>query len=76
MSDPDSPVVTEKICPGCHPDEADVFRLIEVWPCPQHTVSAGGIDDGMMSGDAPLSGGAECEGETNRAWCALVHRRD
>lgn len=73
---PDSPIVTRRVCPGCDPDAADPTQMVELWPCPSHTMSAKGEDDGMLSENIPPSGAAECEGETNRAWCALFYRRD
>lgn len=71
---PDSPIVTRRVCPGCDPDAADLTQLIELWPCPSHVVSANGEDDAKLTDDLPLSGTAECEGETNRAWCALLRQ--
>ena len=73
---PDSPIVTRRVCPECEPDVADPTQLIELWPCPDHVVSIRGEDDERLSEVVPLNGAQECEGETNRAWCALIYHRD
>ena len=71
---PDSPIVTEARCPTCHPDLDFTDGLYEVHYCDLHPPDRAGAADHAVDTSVYVGSGAEAGGESNRAWCALLHR--
>ena len=59
-------------CPGCQ--EAPEGRLATTRWCDSHAPSREGADDGRVGDGLPLTGTAEADGQTCRAWAKLLHR--
>jgi hypothetical protein len=77
----DTPIVTRTYCPGCEPDAEDAEQLratgqlLEVRWCDPHTPDRAGAEDATVALDSYPAGSGEAGGESNRAWCALLHPR-
>lgn len=70
----ETPVVARAYCPGCEPDADPVREILDVRWCDAHAPTREGLDDGVVTSEAYLSGSAEAGGEVNRRWCELLHR--
>jgi hypothetical protein len=63
-------------CPGCDPERDPLREILTVCWCDEHRPTCAGTEDARVSVDRlALSSAGEANAETNRAWCAWVHRR-
>jgi len=59
-------------CPGCEPDADPTVDILEVRWCEEHALSTASPDDVRVTPE--IMGLNEAGGETNRMWCAAIHR--
>ena len=71
----DTPSVARRYCPGCEPDADMTREILDVGWCEEHLPPRDGLDDGLSTSTAYLSGTAEAGGDGNRRWCEALHRR-
>ena len=74
MSLPDSPQMSTPWCPVCEPDRDPIAEILETRHCEYHVPSRQGNIDHVVS-QASYLGSGDIEGESNRAWCELIHRK-
>ncbi|MBI3627814.1 MAG: hypothetical protein HY220_03695 [Candidatus Sungbacteria bacterium] len=60
-------------CPGCEPDADPFSEILDTRWCEAHQPPREGADDGAVDSEAFLSGSSEAGGDSNRAWCAVLH---
>ena len=72
----DTPNLASSYCPGCDPERDPLREILTVCWCDEHRPTCEGAEDARVSVDRlALSSAGEANAETNRAWCAWVHRR-
>lgn len=69
----DTPALGRVVCLGCEPDADPTREILDSRSCEQHGARAG-LDDGSVGGGMMLSGGAESDGATCRAFAELLAR--
>ena len=73
----DTPNLASSYCPGCNPERDPLREILTVCWCDEHRPTCEGAEDAKASVDrtALSVAGGEANAETNRPWCAWVHRR-
>jgi hypothetical protein len=71
------PETEVQYCPGCEPDRDPSVGIVTSRPCFMHTPDLSGADDAGLrfSESFETNGNADADGATNRAWCAILHRK-
>ena len=70
----DSPVVARSWCPGCEPLADPTLEILDVRYCDLHLPSREGQADAEVRTGDYLSGSTEAGGDSNRAWCEVIHQ--
>jgi len=72
----DTPNRASSYCPGCDPERDPLREILTVCWCDEHRPTCEGAEDTKASVDRiAWSSAGEANAETNRPWCAWVHRR-
>lgn len=72
----DPPCLGRAWCPECEKTADPSREILDTRYCPDHTQQMTGSADAEVLGEPGyLSGNAEVDAETNRAWCRVIHGR-